>query len=101
MEYPSRINTHISESKSFKILSQVLPEQWIIRELTERDYGVDLYVEIVREDGKVTGDLVALQVKSTDSIEFNDRGIFTYGGVKKHNKLLAWSPCSSVSYIGR
>ena len=83
MEYPKRIDTHISESISFDALSSVLPDEWIIRELTERDYGVDLYIELVGKDGKVTGDLVALQVKSTKSIQFNNKGLFTYGGIKK------------------
>ncbi len=83
MEYPQRIDTHISESVSFNALSSVLPKEWIVRELTERDYGVDLYVELVEKKGKVTGDLVALQVKSANSVQFNDKGIFTYGGIKK------------------
>lgn len=82
MEYPKRIDTHISESISFNALSSALPKEWIVRELTERDYGVDLYIELVGEDGKVTGDLVALQVKSTNSVQFNDNGLFTYSGIK-------------------
>ena len=83
MEYPQRIDTHISESISFIALSSALPKEWIVRELTERDYGVDLYVELVEKNGKVTGDLVALQVKSTNSVQFNDKGLFTYRGIKK------------------
>jgi hypothetical protein len=83
MEYPTRSNTHISESISFDALSSVLPDEWIIRELTERDYGIDLYLEIVGKDGAVTGDLVALQLKSTNSVKFNDKGLFTYSGIKK------------------
>ncbi|HHQ4914295.1 DUF4365 domain-containing protein [Aeromonas veronii] len=83
MEYPQRIDTHISESISFSALSSVLPKEWIVRELTERDYGVDLYVELVGKNGKVTGDLVALQVKSANSVQFNDKGFFTYSGIKK------------------
>lgn len=83
MEYPQRIDTHISESISFSALSSVLPEEWIVRELTERDYGVDLYVELVGKNGEITGDLVALQVKSANSVQFNDKGFFTYSGIKK------------------
>lgn len=82
MEYPKRIDSHISESISFNILSSALPKEWIVRELTERDYGIDLYVELVGKDRKVTGDLVALQVKSIDSVQFNDKGLFTYSGIK-------------------
>lgn len=83
MEYPRRIKTHISESESFNILSKALPSEWVIRELTERDYGIDLYVEIVRPDGCVTGDLVALQVKSTNKITFNKNNIKYLNGIKR------------------
>jgi hypothetical protein len=83
MEYPKRIGQHISESISFDALSSNLPNEWIIRELTERDYGIDLYVELVKKDGNVTGDLVAFQVKSTKSIKFNKNGEFIFGGIKK------------------
>jgi uncharacterized protein YpmS len=78
MTFPTRYNCHISESNSFDILSSVLPDEWIIRELTERDYGVDLYVEIVGENKKITGELVALQVKSSTKIKFNKNDQFTY-----------------------
>lgn len=83
MEYPKRVEQHISESISFKVLSSVLPDEWIVRELTERDYGVDLYIEIVGKDKKVTGNLVALQVKSSKSIKFNKKGKCAFGAIKK------------------
>lgn len=85
MDFPKRIKTHISESKSFDIVSKVLPKEWIIREMTERDYGIDLYVEIVKEDGLITGDLVALQVKSTDDIKFSKDDKFRLSGIKRSN----------------
>ena len=68
---PQRVSTHINEKESFDILSTLLPKEWIVRELTERDYGIDLYIEIVKKDGLVTGDLLALQVKSTKTTKFN------------------------------
>ena len=83
MEFPKRIDTHISESISFNVVSSVLPKKWIVREVTERDYGVDLYVELVNNDGSVTGDMVALQIKSTQTIKFNSRNLSTFSGVKK------------------
>ncbi|MEZ8307068.1 DUF4365 domain-containing protein [Vibrio splendidus] len=83
MEYPKRIKTHISESESFDIVSKALPSEWIVREITERDYGIDLYVEIVKSDGCVTGDLVALQVKSTNKFSFNKRNKFSLSGIKR------------------
>lgn len=83
MDFPKRIKTHISESKSFDMVSKALPQEWIIREVTERDYGIDLYVEIVHEDGFVTGDLVALQVKSTEEINFSKDGDFSLRDIKR------------------
>ncbi|MFW9767049.1 DUF4365 domain-containing protein [Vibrio parahaemolyticus] len=83
MKYPRRIKTHISESKSFDIVSKALPSEWIVREMTERDYGIDLYVEIVKSDGSVTGDLVALQVKSTSDISFNKKNKFSLSGINR------------------
>lgn len=83
MEFPKRINTHIAESVSFNALSSVLPNEWIVREVTERDYGIDLYVELVRKDKAVTGDMVALQVKSTNSVRFENSGKYLYSGIKK------------------
>lgn len=83
MDFPKRITTHISESRSFDIVSKVLPSQWIIREITERDYGIDLYVEIIKDDGFVTGDLIALQVKSTENIQFSKEGNFILGGIQR------------------
>ncbi|MEH0083819.1 DUF4365 domain-containing protein [Vibrio antiquarius] len=83
MEYPRRINTHIYESKSLDIVSRSLPPEWIVRELTERDYGIDLYVELVTKDGLVTGDMIALQVKSTTTCRFNSKNKFSLSGIKR------------------
>lgn len=48
-----------------KILSQ-LDEDWLVRNLSERDYGIDLTLE--RFDGEnATGDFILVQVKGTDS----------------------------------
>lgn len=82
MKYPNRNISHISESASMAIISRVLPKEWIIRELTERDYGIDLYVEIVGATGEVTGDMVGLQVKSKGGFEFNSKGLYSIGNIK-------------------
>ena len=64
---PIRDTNHVSESRSFTLVRNSLPETWILREVTERDYGIDCYVEIVHDDKKVAGRLCSLQIKSTDS----------------------------------
>lgn len=70
-EYPVRADTHISESRSLVLLRQSLPSRWLIREVGERDYGLDVYLEIVGEDQQLRGDLVAIQLKSQDEVIFS------------------------------
>lgn len=88
MEFPKRAATHIAESASWKILQNALPAEWIIREVTERDYGVDCYVEIVGQNKQVTGNLCSIQLKSSKSIEWSAKTTkwgrkATFSGIKK------------------
>ena len=48
MKYPNRVPTHIAETRSWKILYEQVPDEWIIRQVTERDYGIDCFVELPR-----------------------------------------------------
>ena len=73
MQLPKRIDKHVTESKSYKIFSNVLSDDWIIRDVTERDYGVDCYVEIC-ESGFVTGRLLSIQLKGSKNIEIREDG---------------------------
>lgn len=82
MRFPKRHISHVSEKKALQILGNLLPKQWIIRELTERDYGIDLYVEIVSKSGFVTGHLLALQVKGVKNVKFNKNGQYRFTKVK-------------------
>jgi len=59
---PKRTPQHISETASFKIFSNKIPDNWIIRYVTERDYGIDLYIELVNKDNELTGDLILIQL---------------------------------------
>ncbi|WP_433594981.1 DUF4365 domain-containing protein [Lysinibacillus xylanilyticus] len=73
MEYPKRHKNHVNESKSWSITSNVLPEEWIIRQLNERDYGIDGYVEIIlNNEGLVSGDVCYIQLKSTEKIKWKN-----------------------------
>lgn len=82
MDFPNRSMTHINERKAVNILTNYLPDEWVVREITERDYGVDLYVEIIDKDHKVTGDLVALQIKGTEEISFTNKNQYRFDGIK-------------------
>lgn len=70
-EYPVRAVTHVSETESLTILRQALPSLWVIREVSERDYGLDVYVEIVGDDRMMRGNLVAIQLKSKAHVKFS------------------------------
>ncbi|MDW9775757.1 DUF4365 domain-containing protein [Sinorhizobium meliloti] len=70
MKLPSRPATHLTEAASWRLLQSLAPETWIVREVTERDYGIDAYIEITSAAGEITGDLISVQLKGTDSIEW-------------------------------
>lgn len=74
MEYPKRTEEHIKESDSWKVLEAKTPALWIIREVTERDYGIDAYIELVTLQGEVTGNLCSIQLKGTGEIEWTKEG---------------------------
>lgn len=65
---------HIIDTRSIKRVLNILPDHWVIRELTERDYGIDLLIEIfekndVKNNGhdtfRSTGAIFHAQVKGT------------------------------------
>jgi hypothetical protein len=71
-----RTYQHIIDTKAVKQTLNSIPDHWVIRELTERDYGIDLMVEIFSESGQdkhghsyydVTGRVCYFQVKGTNS----------------------------------
>lgn len=87
MKLPKRPKTHLTEAEAWKILQARAPSTWIVREVTERDYGIDAYVEISDQQGNVTGDLISIQLKGTESI--------TWRGVK--GARIATSPSIQTS----
>lgn len=62
---PKRPRSHVLESLSKRAFEDSLPEHWIVR-WESIDYGIDGTVELVEDDGTVTGQVFAVQVKSTD-----------------------------------
>lgn len=70
LKYPKRSVTHNTETKSWRILDSLAPQDWILREVTERDYGIDAYIELVSQNNQITGDLTSAQLKGVDSIKW-------------------------------
>jgi len=86
MKLPKRLDTHIKESASWKILENKVPAEWVIREVSERDYGIDCYIELVNKDNEITGDLLSGQLKGTEKIKWkakrNEVREATFSGIK-------------------
>jgi hypothetical protein len=81
MKLPKRVPQHISETASFKLFSSKIPNSWIIRDITERDYGVDCYLELVNDNNELTGELALIQLKSKQSIPWTKDDYYTLTGI--------------------
>jgi hypothetical protein len=81
MEFPQRVAQHITETASFKIFSNCIPDNWIIREVSERDYGIDCYIELVNVNNQVTGELISIQLKGMQNIPWTKGDYYTFSGV--------------------
>ncbi len=65
-DLPQRPDTHVIGDQAVLALRNTLPNQWIYRE-TSPDYGIDGEIEVVMDDGTVTGGFIKCQVKGTAS----------------------------------
>lgn len=81
MKLPKRVLQHISETASFKLFSSKIPDNWIIRDITERDYGIDCYLELVNENNELSGELVLIQLKSKQTIPWTREDYYTLTGI--------------------
>lgn len=73
---PQRPRSHVLETESRIFVQQILPAEWIIREINS-DYGVDLEVEIVN-NGIVTGAHFLIQLKSSETLTINKKGFIAH-----------------------
>lgn len=65
-----RTKTHVIDTLAVRQVISSLPEDWLVRGLEERDYGIDLTLEIF-EGEDPTGRIALVQVKGTDK-DFED-----------------------------
>ncbi len=68
-----RTQTHITDTLAVRNVISTLPSNWIVRNLEERDYGIDLKIELFNGETP-TGGLALIQIKGTKS-EFTDSDI--------------------------
>lgn len=81
VELPIRDAKHVTETSSYKIFSRNIPDHWIIREVSERDYGIDCYIELVNNQNQVTGELISVQLKGKQKIKWTKDNYFTFSGI--------------------
>lgn len=82
-DFPKSSLSHEIDRNAYNILSEFIPDEWITRQITGQDYGIDLYVEIrTKLDHLIIGDMIALQVKGKTKIPFDGEGNFTYRPIK-------------------
>lgn len=68
---PKRPNSHIIDTEACSFVTSLMPsENWVVRDLTERDFGIDKIFERF-ENGFATGELMAIQVKGTSHSKIN------------------------------
>ncbi len=61
-----RPRQHIIETISKKAFEEIIPDEWVYRELTP-DYGIDYQVEIFNNE-EATGKSFFVQLKGTDGL---------------------------------
>ncbi len=81
VQLPIRDTKHVTETSSYKIFSRNIPDHWIIREISERDYGIDCYIELVNNRNQVTGELISMQLKGKQKIKWTKDDYFTFSGI--------------------
>ena len=87
-DFPKLIRERLTGEAGVNAVSTVVNDKmkWIFRRVhLEHDFGIDGYIDIVREDGGVTGQSIAVQIKSGQSFfkEKTPNG-FVFRGEEKH-----------------
>lgn len=73
--FPIRSDQHIIDSQGIALLRTIINQsEYIIRDLGERDYGIDGLLEVV-ENKQATGKMISFQLKSSNSFTIQNTGI--------------------------
>ena len=69
----------------------MIPVEWIIRDVTEKDYGIDCYIELVDAESRLTGEIGFVQMKTTDKVDWRikDKGFRFYKVEKSTTNYLS------------
>ncbi|WP_122499884.1 DUF4365 domain-containing protein [Pseudomonas viridiflava] len=74
---PRRTNEHKVETESINIVRELVVDDAIFRELSERDYGVDGLLEFFNKDGTISGEVVSVQVKGSRNVKVSKGSVRT------------------------
>jgi hypothetical protein len=80
-----RVDNHLKEDASEDLVSNLLPEEWVIRKL-HPDYGVDVTIEVFERQGQqipTMGEFLFVQLKATTSLKRGIEPIRPRGNVEK------------------
>ncbi|NWC91066.1 MULTISPECIES: DUF4365 domain-containing protein [unclassified Pseudomonas] len=70
--YPDRSSSHITDNAAKNILRSALSPAWMLRDLSENDYGIDFLLEFASPENRILGQVVAIQLKGTESSGLQD-----------------------------
>ncbi|HDO1323228.1 TPA: DUF4365 domain-containing protein [Aeromonas veronii] len=96
MNIPKRSKSHLIDEKSVHLIRGELIDNWVVRDVQGRDYGIDLQLERF-DAGEPTGDFIFVQVKGTEK-EFDENVALKNFPVKTINYALLFSVPFFVFY---
>lgn len=67
--YPTRSESHIREEIGISTLKSLIPVEWILRDITGRDYGHDAILQITKTNSnEVLPYLIGIQIKYREGV---------------------------------
>lgn len=96
METPMRSKSHVIDEKSINLIKGELIDNWVVRDVQGRDYGIDLQLERF-DASEPTGDFIFAQVKGTEK-KFQENIVLNNFPVKTINYALLFSVPFFVFY---
>ena len=83
-----RSHSHIVDTQARKLVPNIFPNEWEYREVTGRDYGIDMEIELFEKDNP-TGQILLLQIKGRTKMFSNN---------KKHNRRTSSTVIISIPF---
>lgn len=78
-----RVGAHIIGEKGVSVLKEIVPDNWVIREYNNPDYGIDISVELFDENYITKGEHILFQVKGTKKLDTTTLKVFSRKNVEK------------------